>query len=609
MLISYKWLKNYVPDLPEPNKLVEVFTFYLCEVENFEKIENGDFIFDIKILPDRAHDLLSHRGVARDLAGILGIEYKNIEYKVPTGSATKLSIKVESENCRRYIGRIIKNVEVSVSPDWIKEHLSSVEQRSINNLVDATNIVMFDRGNPIHVFDLDKVNGSIIIRQAKEGEKMTTLDNKEVKLGPSNMVIADEKNILALAGIKGGKVAEVTKDTKNIIIEVANFDPTNVRKTSKEINIFTDAVKRFENDLSPEVASDAMNDMSALILEMCKDASIEEIVDIYTKKQERRKLSFNKEKISKILGLDISINQIADILKHFGVEYKNNEGNFEILVPENRPDLVIEEDMAEEIGRIFGYDKVKPKIPEINFNPQVNETYAKISWTRNKMLNEGYSEVMTYTFCNKGEVEVLASASDKKFLRTNLSDGLKESLKLNQLNLPLLEMKEVKIFEIGTIFKKGGEEMHVAYADKKSITEVSLEEFCKSASPDTFAQVLGSPVQDSKNERAQPDHSQKHTGSAFKMWSMFPFITRDIAVWVPEEIKSEDVEKVIKNDMGELIIRGPELFDQFKKDDKISYAFRLVFQSYERTLTDAEINEIMTKITNKIKEKNGWQVR
>ncbi len=609
MLISYKWLKSYVPDLPEPDKLVDIFTFHLCEVESLtpllveEGVGGGDYIFDLNILPDRAHDLLSHRGVAKDLAGILNIEYKNIEYKVPKGDVTKLSIKVESENCRRYMGRIIKNVEVTSSPEWVKEHLLSVGQRSINNLVDATNIVMFDRGNPIHVFDLDKVKDSIIIRQAKEGEKMTTLDNKEVKLNPSNMVIADEKDILALAGVKGGKIAEVTDNTKNIIIEVANFDPISVRKTSKEVNIFTDAVKRFENDLSQEIASDAMNDMSALILEMCKDAMPEEIVDIYTKKQEKKKLFFDIKKISKRLGLNISVAMVEDILKRFGVLYENTGDNFGIFVPDIRLDLRTEEDMSEEIIRILGYEKLKEKLPEINWNPKTNEIYEKMLWIRNKFLNEGYSEVMTYTFCNKGELEVLASASDKKFLRTNLSDGLKESLKLNQLNAPLLEMEEIKIFEIGTVFLKAREEMHIVYADKKGIKEMKLEDFCRNSPLEEYPLGGGGKI-------VHPGTSATpQEGNKFQPWSIFPFIARDIAVWVPGEIKSEDVEKVIKNSMGKLVIRGPKLFDQFKKEGKTSYAFRLVFQSYERTLKDVEINEIMTKITNKIKEKNGWQVR
>jgi len=257
--------------------------------------------------------------------------------------------------------------------------------------------------------------------------------------------------------------------------------------------------------------------------------------------------------------------------------------------------------MAEEIGRILGYDKVAGKIPEINFKPKVNETYAKIIFARNKLLNDGYNEVINSTFSNTGEVSVLASASDKNFLRTNLTDGLKASLKLNQTNAPLLGMNDVKIFEIGTVFKKGGEEMHVAYGNKKEIKEATLDDFCKSASPDAFAQSLGSSLRS-----ATP--SQKHTGSAFKMWSLFPFIARDVAVWVPENIKSLEVEKIIRENMGDMVVRGPELFDEFKKDNKTSYAFRLVFQTYDRTLTDKEVNYFMDKVQEGIKA-NNWQVR
>ena len=159
--------------------------------------------------------------------------------------------------------------------------------------------------------------------------------------------------------------------------------------------------------------------------------------------------------------------------------------------------------------------------------------------------------------------------------------------------MPLLGMKEIKIFEIGTIFKKSGEEMHVAYADKKEIKETTLSQF-----------VSGESFSDFKLE------SRNHNLEAkFKMWSLFPFIARDIAVWVPENIESEEVEKIIKENAGDVVVRGPELFDEFKKEGQISYAFRLVFQSFERTLTDEEINSVMTKITNKIKENNGWQVR
>ncbi|OGI57158.1 hypothetical protein A2906_00675 [Candidatus Nomurabacteria bacterium RIFCSPLOWO2_01_FULL_37_25] len=634
MKVSFNWLKWYIPDVPEANKLADIFTHHVVEVESVEKSADDDNIFDINVLPNRAHDLLSHLGIAKEISSLLDIKFidPTPKYKIPESQPTKLKIEIESDKCRRYMGRIVRNIKVGPSPEWVVKHLESIGQRSVNNIVDAANIVMFDCGQPCHAFDLDKIKDDIIIRSAKDGEEITTLDNKQIKLKSPNVVIADKKNILAIAGIKGGKIAEVDNNTKNIIIEVANFDPTSIRKTGKDIGIFTDALKRFENDLSPKLCDFAMLETSGLLAEYGFN-DFEDIIDIYPQKQAERQLSFSAERISKILGLNVSIKEIEDILKRYNFEYKKNNGKFKIIVPFMRLDLIIEEDIAEEVGRILGYDKVKPKIPKINFKPKTDETHAKISWVRNKLLTDGYSEVMTYVFCEKGEMEVEKSASDKKFLRTNLTDGLKESLKLTQINASLLGLDEVKIFEIGTVFQKNGEEIHVAYNEKparnaspasnasrsdsgwhsdaggEKIKEMSLEDFCKSAEPDAFVQDL---------LLRNGDHSQKHSDSAlisqkFKMWSLFPFIARDIAVWVPQELKSskvkENIQQIINKNAGELLIRGPELFDEFKKGDKISYAFRLVFQSYNRTLTDTEVNEIMTKITNKIKENNDWQVR
>jgi phenylalanyl-tRNA synthetase beta chain len=610
MKISYNWLKWYIPEAPSPEKLTDIFILHLCEVESLEKMKDGDVIFDIKILPDRAHDLLSHLGVARELASLLNIKFVDptSKYKIPKFKPTSLKIEVESDKCRRYMGRIVRNVKIGPSPEWVVRHLESIGQRSINNMVDAANIVMFDCGQPTHVFDLNKISEKLIVRFAKDGEELTTLDNKECKLKPSNLVITDSKNVLAIAGVKGGKIAEVNNNTKDIILEVANFDPTSVRKTAQMLNIFTDAKKRFENDLSSELCSYAMLEFSALILEMCPEAFFEEVVDVYGVIQPEKKLSFSVDKISKILGIPISIDEVKDILKRYNFEYKNNDEKFEIIVPHMRFDLVIEEDMAEEVGRILGYDNVKPEAPKINFKDEANEIYSKMLWARGKLLSDGYSEVMTYVFREKGEVEVLASASDKKFLRTNLTDGLKESLKLNQINAPLLGMKDIEIFEIGTVFKKSGEEMNVAYGNKKEIKEMTLEEYAKSAS-DLEIKNFGVVVPGDKR-RGTHNYSNSLSGNLkFKMWPLFPFIARDVAVWVPEDVKNIEVEKIIKENMEDMVVRGPEIFDEFKKEDKISYAFRIVFQSYDRTLTDQEVNDIMTKISNKIKENNDWQVR
>ena len=605
MKISYNWLKWYIPEAPSPEKLRDVFTYHLCEVENLEK-KGDDTIFDLNILPNRAHDLLSHQGVARELASLLNIKYVDPtpKYKIPASKPTKLIKTIESLKCRRYMGRVIKNIKIGPSPKWVMEHLESIGQRSINNIVDATNIVMYDCGQPAHVFDFAKIkNLKLTVRNAKKSEKITLLGGAEKTLDESMMVIADDLgNALDIAGIKGGNYAELTKDTKDIILECANFDPVSVRKTAQALNIFTDARKRFENDLSPERTAYGMIELSALIYEMCPKAIFEDIVDIYPRKQEERKLSFSVDRISSILGLKVSEKQIEEILKRYVFKYVFKKGVFEIIVPPMRLDLVVEEDMAEEIGRILGYDKVKGNISKIGFKPKVNETYAKICWVRNKLLTEGYSEVMTYTFRDKGELQVEKSASDKKFLRTNLSDGLKESIKLNQLNAPFLGLKEIKIFEIGTVFKKKDEEIRVAYGDKKGIKEMKLDEFCADSPLEEYPSGGGGRINPPRLS-ATPQE-----GNKFQMWSLFPFIARDIAVFVPENVKSAEVEKIIKANMGDMVIKGPELFDEFKKDGKISYAFRIVFQSYERTLTDAEVNAVMEKITEKIKAK-GWQVR
>jgi phenylalanyl-tRNA synthetase beta chain len=510
------------------------------------------------------------------------------------------------------MGRIVRNVKVKKSPDWLKEKLEAIGQKSINNLVDAANFVMFDLGQPIHCFDLDKLaSEKIIVRNGKIGEKIITLDKKEVNLDESILIIADgstgspqAKEALAIAGIKGGMKAEVDDNTKNIVIEVANFDAVSTRKTSRKIGILTDAVKRYENEITPNLCEQTMKEITDLIFNLT-ESSVEESVDIYAVKPKQNVVFVSVDYINKRLGTFFSKEEIKNVWERLDFEYEEENDEFKILVPLSRLDISGPHDLTEDVIKILGYERIKGELPEINWLPKINENFYKILFARNKFLDDGYSEVMTYSFRNKGEIEVLASASDKKFLRTNLSDGLRESLKLNQLNAPLLEMDEIKIFEIGTVFKKGKEEMHVAYADKKNIIEVSLDEFILKVS-DAFSEWSG-------RERDPGDRGPEEkifgTVKTFKPWSIYPFISRDIAVWVPENILSDDVEKIIKNNAGDLLILTPRLFDEFKKDGKTSYAFRLVFQSYERTLLDSEINEIMTKITNKIKEKNDWQVR
>ena len=607
MKISYNWIKSYVPDIPEPHRLADFFTYHVCEVESIEKLPDGDFLFDLGILPNRAHDLLSHQGVAHELSGLLGIEYKDPTgmYKTPASIPTNLKIEINSDSCHRYSARIVRNVAIGPSPEWMIKHLESIGQRSINNVVDATNIVMYDSGQPTHAFDLKKLaEERIVIKNAKEGEELPVVgrDGIIAKLKETDVVVTDGEKSLALAGVKGGRDSGISDSTTDIIIEVANFDPISVRKTARRLNLLSDSAKRFENDLSPELCTKAMFELSALLVELFPEATFEDIVDIYPKKQESRTIVFITDFLNKKLGSTITDSEVEAILKKYAFEFTKSGDIFTVAIPLLRLDLVIPEDIVEEIGRVYGYDKVTPVLPKLDFTPKKNETYEKITQVRADLVGQGYKEVMTYAFANTGEIEVLASASDKKFLRTNLSDGLKKSYEMNRLNMPLLNLAEVKIFEIGTVFKNAMEVIHVGYADKKGIAEMTLESFFgKIVSSEGTSELDEARRRNFSAEKYPCPSEESYLGEkTFEPWSLYPFITRDIAVWVPEGTTPETLSGIYE-EFGVEILRGkPTLFDQFTKNGRTSYAFRLVFQAYDRTLTDEEVNVIIGHINEKI---------
>ena len=365
MKISYNWLQKYFDEkLPAPEKIAEGIIFHSFEVEEVEKIGEEDTIFDIKILPDRAHDCLCHFGIAKEVSAIFGIplssknnllkilkqdgqgsESENVKNKT---DSEVLQIEVRSDNCLRYMGRIVKNVKVGPSPKWLSDALVSIGQKSINNIVDATNYVMFDLGNPIHAFDLDKLESpKIIVDKALNGEKFTLLDGRVVTLDESMLTIRDEKEALVIAGIKGGKKAEIDNNTKNIMIEVANFDAISTRKTAKKLGIFTDSAKRFENEIPARLASLSMEQITNLILEIAGGESFE-VVDIYNNREKTRQVSFSENYVKSMLGIEIPTEEICNILNNFNYKFENHDGNFEVEIPFLRLDISGPYDMVEE---------------------------------------------------------------------------------------------------------------------------------------------------------------------------------------------------------------------------------------------------------------------
>jgi phenylalanyl-tRNA synthetase beta chain len=556
----------------------------------------NDWIFDIKVLPDRAHDCLSHQGMAREIAGLLGSQFidPTNNYIIPESQSTNLQIDIQTDLCRRYAARIIRNVKIGPSPDWIVKHLESIGQKSINNIVDATNLVMFDCGQPTHAFDIKKLESEKIIIQTVDTETViTTLSGEEKILQSGEMVIADEKNILAIAGVKGGNHAEVDQNTTDILIEVANFDPTTVRKTARRLNILTDSAKRFENELTPELVSYAMQELSATILEMCPDAIFEDVVDVYPNPTKQQHVQFSTSYIAQKLGTDISSENIANILTQYHYEFAQENDTFTVAIPFARIDITGPHDMVEEIGRVYGYNNISPKLPELSQKPSMHTEYAKILAIKNDLTQKGYHEVMTYSFRKKGDYEVARGPVGKSALRKNLIDGLTESFEMNRLNKDFLEIDDMKVFEIGTVFQKEGEVFHIAYIDKKQSKEMTLDAYIQENNitiPDAY--VLPE-IQIEKE---------------FIPWVDYPCISRDIAVWVPEGTAYETIQEIVTKNAGEFLIKGPRLFDTFSKDGKTSYAFRMVFQAKDRTLTEEEVSSPMQKITEKLTEQ-GWEVR
>ncbi|HEY4496297.1 MAG TPA: phenylalanine--tRNA ligase subunit beta [Candidatus Paceibacterota bacterium] len=614
MLISYNWLQRYFKKkLPPAEEVAEILTFAIFEVESVEKIAD-DFVLDVKVLPDRAHYALCHRGIARELAAALTWE-SDSQVKISQVKTTKLAplvIKIENpDDCRHYIGRRVEGVKVEPSQnvrDWLKKLLASVGQRSINNIVDASNFVMFDMGQPLHSFDANKVRGAIQIRRAKKGEKMVTLDNKEIVLDPEILIIADDEGPLAIAGVKGGKRAEVINTTKNLILESANFNPILIRKTAQKLNLQTDASKRFENEISPVIAETAMNELSVLITDTAgPKTKFGELVDEYPEPTKPKVIKISPNFVTQKLGVKISEKEINAIMARLDI-IKN-------IIPAERLDLQIPEDLVEEIGRLYGYDKIPTEKLSVNKNKTVaNKNYYWESKIRQVLIELGFSEIITSSFRPKGEIEIEKPlASDKAFLRTQLSDQLAISLKLNILNAPLLALKTIKIFEIGKVFPKSGEETHLTlndFSEAKTVLEKILGEKIAGQINDGILEInldilikkLPMPT-----ERLNPSASQSLT---FKSFSLYPFIVRDIAVFVPIEITAEKLWVTIEKGIGQEknLLANYYLFDEYQKADKKSLAFRLIFQAPNRTLTDAETNKIMEKVTTAISQ-TGWQVR
>ena len=610
MKYSYNWLQKHIEEkLPEPKELQEVIVFHAFEVESLTQFgtkSNEDWILDIKVLPDRAGDCLSHYGMAREIAGLLKLTLKNGQTPLLPEIPLALPVEIKTDVCKRYIAIAIDGVKVGPSPDWLKNALVSVGQRSINNIVDATNYVLQDLGQPVHAFDAKKIDGGITVRNAHEGETIITLGREDLpalpdgreqagkKLSADTVVIADYVGAMAIAGVKGGKTDEVDDHTTSVLIEVANFDAASVRKTARVLNLQTDASKRFENNLSSEVAKGAAEQVAALIIQIA-GGEVVGVKDIYPQPQPTRNISFTISDITRVLGQSIDETDINDVFDRYSYTYTKEKDVYTLTIPFWRADITGAHDIAEEIGRVVGYDSISA-LPLPFVSPITpNEVFEKIRSIKKYLSELGFSEVMNYTFVPKGDIEVAYGAKGKSALRTNLSDGLKESYEKNRLNAASLKLSKIKVFEIGTVFflenEKIKEEIRVAVADDGAIQEVALDDYVKANNIPTETIPYVSFL------KSQP----------FKPWSIYPPIVRDISVWIEGEERSKLTEIL---DIFAIKYDAPwHFFDEFSKDGRTSLGFRFVFQAKDRTLTDAEVAVWWETLLTQIKAEKSFEIR
>ena len=596
MKISRAWLQTFFDaPLPDAAVLGDALTFHVFEIDGIEE-KGGDFILDVKVTANRGHDCLSHLGIAKELSAILSLPIKDDSSlcKSDLHKTDLVSVSIDTPLCHRYIAGYVRGVKVGPSPAWLVDRLAAMGQKSINNVVDATNFVMFNIGQPLHAFDASKLGQTknqfaINVRAARDGEKLLALDEKEYALNPSILVIADANTgaAIGVAGVKGGMPAGITGATTDIIIESANFNGPTVRKAAQYMKLRTDASARFEQEISPELAAYGMRDVVALIQSIA-GGTVVGLTDAYPLPVQNKPVSVTLEKINGVLGTTLADSDVSDVFTHLDFSFTHEDDTFTVTPPFERLDILIPEDLIEEVGRIIGYEKVPAvELPPLSTKLEVNPLFYAVEQRREELMAQGYSEVFTSVFTEKGE-RVVANKVDgvRPYLRATLVDGLREAYEKNIRNKDLLGLTEIKIFEIGTVWRNGIEETLLATADKNGVSE-------KYIGPSYVSEAY--------------DNLPTSTTQCYQPFSKYPFIVRDIAMWVPVETSASEVLEIIKQNAGELLVRS-EKFDEFAKDDRISYAFRLIFQSFDRTLVDEDANASMENITTALKAQ-GWEVR
>ncbi|HHX58556.1 MAG TPA: phenylalanine--tRNA ligase subunit beta [Candidatus Moranbacteria bacterium] len=634
----------------------------------------NDEILEFSILPNRAHDCLSHIGLAREICAMEGrkLKLKKTKARTTTRKPKILTINVENKKgCTRYMGAVLENIKIKPSPGWMQKRLLVAGMEPINNVVDITNYVMLEVGNPLHAFDLEKIKDDkeavkIVIRQAKKKENLELLDGKKIVLDESDLLIASGEKPLALAGIKGGLKSGVSEKTTKIVLESAHFSGFGVRKSRQRHSLLTESQARFEKELSPTLAEQAMF-RAIELLERYAGAKLLEVVDKNYHQSKKQNLILNLEKAEKLLGEKIKFIEGKAILGNLGFSVqKGEQDKLKVRVPEWRLDIEGVNDLIEEIGRIIGYEKVKARevITSVEV-PTVNQR-RDLEWKiKDLMLAQGFDELRNYSFYSKKDAEIFGLDEESHW---QIIAPSSEDLALMRLSLaPMMLRKtgdnaryfdEFRIFELARICEKNkmGEPIEklklAAVIFNKNLSaeklfyqmKGALENILENLSVEKFEfkEVVKSRnifqagreavIVINKKEIArlgiiEPKLAVEYSikkpvvfldldfellleflgkkGKIYQPLPKFPWVLRDISLFAPEFTSVESVQKSIRQVAGDSL-KKLELFDVFlnQKTKQKSLAFHLSFGQDERTMTGEEVDELMREIIVSLERKN-----
>ena len=619
-------------------------------------------------------DCLSVLGTARELSAIYGKPLKKNIKNCILATANIFPVEVKNANsCPRYTGRLVKNVGVGVSPQWLIDRLETCGLRPVNNIVDITNYIMLEYGQPLHAFDADKIKGRIIVRDAVKGEKISALDNNTYSLDDGMLVIADESGPVAVAGVIGGSPTSVTAATKNIFLESASFDPISIRSTSGKLLVSTDSSYRFIRGIDTGNSLNVSEIACQMIKDVCGGEIIPEAADIYPASKQRAEIILDLKRVNRVLGSQIPDYDIKNILFRLGFEMTNppSNGNVKVRVPSHRNDVKKEIDLIEEIARIYGYNEIKaPERISYPVRAQKNEMDDFSVEVRRLASSLGFSETVSYNFVGRGDITKLGLpeamwritnpvSCDEPYLAPTLIPAvIKNAVRnINRGNCDL------RLFEIGkgfgayerTLFSGcgtgavdvwwGQNAKRFDFYLLKGMLDAMLDglgvknrTFASPAAGMFHPGMSAKVVIDSKDAGCfgllHPAVAESFgiknkeiyifemdldvllaASSPVKEYSpvpKFPYMERDISVEAPDGVAASEIQDAVRRAGGGALAEVA-LFDLYTGEQvragRRSLAFRMKFQLPDRTLTDGEVNEAVKRVVSALDSRFSASIR